>query len=190
MHEKMHQKDKSGRQQPKGRPIVAETTHSENPGKNIGPVLGRMPSGVFVLTVSDGKGRETGMLASWVQQASFEPPMLTLAVKKERYVNDWLQATGRAALSVVAEKQHGFLKHFAAGFAPDEAAFEGLNVARSEAGLPVLSESLGWLEGTVAGRTEAGDHYLYVLKLTAAGAAEDPLARRPMVHVRRNGLKY
>ena len=50
-------------------------------------VLGRTPSGVFILTCSDGAGHETGMLASWVQQASFDPPMLALAV--EQYVGDW-----------------------------------------------------------------------------------------------------
>ncbi|MBI3469346.1 MAG: flavin reductase family protein, partial [Planctomycetes bacterium] len=34
----------------------------------IGPILGRLPSGVFILTARDGTD-ETGMLASWVMQA-------------------------------------------------------------------------------------------------------------------------
>ncbi len=45
----------------------------------IAQVLGRIPSGIFVLTVGDDTGRETGMLASWVQQASFDPPEQVLS---------------------------------------------------------------------------------------------------------------
>ena len=48
----------------------------------IGAVLGRVPSGVFILTASDGQGKETGMLASWVQQAGFDPPCDTVAVNQ------------------------------------------------------------------------------------------------------------
>ncbi|MGH7200022.1 MAG: flavin reductase family protein, partial [Planctomycetaceae bacterium] len=67
--------------------------------RQIGPVLGRTPSGVFILSVSDGDGRETGMLASWVQQAAFDPPMLTVAVNRARYLHDWLSRAPRMALS-------------------------------------------------------------------------------------------
>ena len=52
--------------------------------------LGRIPSGLFVVTVCRGDV-ETGMLASWVQQCSFEPPQLDrLSVRRDRTVNDWL----------------------------------------------------------------------------------------------------
>ena len=57
----------------------------------IAPVLGRIPSGVFILVAGDGTGRRTGLLTSWVQQASFEPPQVTIAVNKSRYLIDWLQ---------------------------------------------------------------------------------------------------
>ena len=49
--------------------------------KSLDPVLGRVPSGIFILTVGTGD-RATGMLASWVMQAGFEPPMVTVAVKQ------------------------------------------------------------------------------------------------------------
>ena len=52
---------------------------------SLAAALGRIPSGLFVLTVRHG-GRELGMLASWVQQCSFEPPQISLAINKERDV--------------------------------------------------------------------------------------------------------
>ena len=68
----------------------------------IGAVLGRTPSGVFILTASDGGGRETGMLASWVQQASFDPPAVTVAINSKRYLNDWLDTCPRMVLNLVS----------------------------------------------------------------------------------------
>lgn len=156
----------------------------------IAPVLGRIPSGIFILTAADGEGCETGMLVSWVQQASFEPPMVTVAVNKDRFLNTWLGQTSRMALSLVGESQIRFLKHFARGFEPDEPAFEGIETIRGETGLPLLAAALGWLEGRVAGRLEAGDHYIYLMEITGAGSGAQLDAKRPMVHIRRSGFRY
>ena len=49
--------------------------------QTIGKVLGRIPSGIFVLTVKHD-GRATAMLASWVQQAAFAPPAISVALAK------------------------------------------------------------------------------------------------------------
>jgi len=156
----------------------------------IASVLGRTPSGIFILTASDGGSRETGMLASWVQQASFDPPMVTVAVNRKRYLNDWLDAAPKLALSMVAEKQFDFLKHFGRGFEPDEPAFEEIEFARGITGLPVLSAALGYLEGNVVGQLDAGDHAIYLVEIEGAGTGPDLDSLGPMVHIRKNGFNY
>ena len=66
-----------------------------------------------------GQGdRATGMLASWVMQAGFEPPMVTVAVRQGRYVADWLAAGEPFVLNVVGDEQKHWLKHFGKGFEP------------------------------------------------------------------------
>ena len=60
-----------------------------DPHRQLASALGRIPSGLFILTARRGAA-ETGMLASWVQQCAFEPPHLSLAVKRGRPVLDWL----------------------------------------------------------------------------------------------------
>lgn len=156
----------------------------------IGRVLGRTPSGVFILTAIDGAGRETAMLASWVQQASFEPPMVTVAVNRKRYLHDWLEQSPRLALSIIGEKQREFLRHFGKGFEPGEPAFEGIAVSRTAHGLPVLDEALGHLAGRIAGRLDAGDHVVYLVEIEEARAGELIAEKQPMVHIRRNGFGY
>jgi flavin reductase (DIM6/NTAB) family NADH-FMN oxidoreductase RutF len=157
---------------------------------SIGPVLGRTPSGVFILTTRNATGRETGMLVSWVQQASFAPPMVTVAVNRKRFLVEWLAESPRLVLNLVGETQKRFLKHFGAGFGPDETAFEGVNVSRTESGLPILADAIGFLEGTVRSQLETGDHVVYAVEITAGGCGPEFSEAKPMVHLRKNGFNY
>ena len=107
----------------------------------IAAVLGRTPSGIFVLTARAADGRETGMLASWVQQASFEPPMVTVTVNRKRFLHEWLATSPQIVLNLVGEGQKQFLKQFGTGFGPDEPAFADCTLRRSASGRAKLSPS-------------------------------------------------
>lgn len=167
----------------------SESTSNDS-RETIGAVLGRVPSGLFVLTAIDGTGHETGMLASWVQQVGFDPPAVSIAVQKARYLNTWISAVPRLALSILADGQTSLLKHFGRGFEPYEPAFNGLSIARTASGLPYLTSALGYLEGDVVNQCDAGDHFVYILKITGAGRSDTMSITQPIVHIRRNGFRY
>ena len=155
---------------------------------DLAPVLGAIPSGLFIVTAKSASGQATGMLASWVQQAGFDPPSLTVAVNSKRYLNDWLKASAKMALNLVGEGQTKFLKHFGRGFEPDQNAFEGISIAESRLGLPVLNDAVGYLEGTITAQMEAGDHIVYLLRIEFG---DEQLSEvKPMVHIRKNGFGY
>lgn len=158
--------------------------------ETIGRVLGRVPSGVFIATASDGGDNETGMLASWVQQAGFEPPSITIAVNKSRYLNEWLSQNPKLAVSIVGDGQFEFLKHFGKGFDPGQPAFGGVDIERGTTGLPVLSGAIGYLEGSVTGQVESGDHVIYVVAIENASAHESLDDSKPYVHTRKSGFGY
>jgi len=166
------------------------TTDSDLLREAISPILGRIPSGVFILTAADGQGNETGMLASWVQQASFEPPAITVAVNKQRYLNEWLGSNPEIALSLIGENQFEFLKHFGKGFEPGEPAFAEIQIDRAQNGLPVLTAALGHLAGKIIGQIDAGDHIVYAVEITGADSSEVLNESKPMVHIRKNGFNY
>ncbi len=130
------------------------------------------------------------MLASWVQQAGFEPPMVSVAVNQKRYLNDWLNTGSSLVLNLVGEGQKQFLSHFGKGFEPGESAFEGVVIERSSQGNPILKEALGWLEGKITGSIASGDHTIYMVELTAAGKGPELDIQKPYVHIRKNGLGY
>jgi flavin reductase (DIM6/NTAB) family NADH-FMN oxidoreductase RutF len=152
---------------------------------SIGAALAKIPSGTSIATATH-EGKSTGLLASWIQQVSFEPPMVCMAVKKGRPIEGLLDARRRFVLNVVGEGGQSVFKHFSKGFAPTENAFEGLNVEQGDAGT-ILTDCIAHLECTVVGKHETGDHYLYVAEVTD-GAAQ--ASARPHVHVREIGFSY
>ena len=156
----------------------------------LAPVLGRVPSGVFILVAGDGSGRRTGLLTSWVQQASFEPPQVTIAVNKSRYLIDWLKHGSPVTLNQIPKGDNLLFRHFGKGFEPDADAFQGVDLIPAHNGLVALSSSLATMEGTVCGHVDAGDHRILLVTITNAIVHKDLAQFEPFVHVRKNGLGY
>jgi len=154
--------------------------------ESLAAALGRVPSGIFVLAAGQDE-RETAMLASWVQQCSFEPPQVSVAVRRDRYVHELLTDGAAFALNIVPIHATEFLKHFGKGFEPGEPAFTGFVVERTAAGVAVLKDALAHLDCRVAGRCDAGDHDLLIGRVVGGRLHADD---KPMVHVRKSGLRY
>ena len=154
--------------------------------KQLGGALGKIPSGLFVLTMRHGE-KETGMLASWVQQCSFEPPQITVAIKRGREIEEWLKEGALFTLNILDDSQTDMIVHFGRGFGLDEPAFEGLEVERPKGCPPVLSEALAYLECRLEGRFPTGDHEVYLGQVIRGKVLGDG---QPMVHVRKSGFHY
>ncbi len=154
--------------------------------ETLAAALGRIPSGLFILTARHGD-RETGMLASWVQQCSFDPPQVSVAVRKGRDILDWLTDGAAFVVNVIPENGKALIAHFGKGFEPGEPAFEGVEVRREAETPPVLLASHAYLTCRVVGRVDAGDHVLVIGRVVAGAVLHHG---GPVVHVRKNGLKY
>jgi flavin reductase (DIM6/NTAB) family NADH-FMN oxidoreductase RutF len=160
---------------------------SRHPVTPLGQALGRVPSGLYILTVRQGD-RATGMLASWVQQAGFDPPMVSVALGSQRYVADWVAESGRFTLNQLPVGSKQLIRHFGRGFPADTPAFEGLGLRPGGQGGPVLEGALAFLDAEVAGELATGDHRIFLGRVVG-GALFDP-AVEPLVHVRANGFHY
>jgi flavin reductase (DIM6/NTAB) family NADH-FMN oxidoreductase RutF len=148
--------------------------------------LGRLPSGLFVLTARRGDA-ETGMLASWVQQCSFEPPHISLALKVGRPVNDWLQVGSDFILNILDHTQTDMIAHFGRGFALGEPAFTGIEVERNGQEAPVLLEALGHLQCRIVNRVHVADHDVVIAEVITGRLLSE---EAPMVHIRKSGAHY
>jgi flavin reductase (DIM6/NTAB) family NADH-FMN oxidoreductase RutF len=148
--------------------------------------LGRIPSGIFILTCRNGRA-ETGLLSSWVQQCGFAPPLISVAVRGDRFLADWLADGAGFTLNILDDSQTDMIVHFGKGFQADEDAFARLEVNRDESVAPVLEEALAYLTCRVEARYTPGDHVLIIGRVVGGRMLNDG---HPMVHIRKNGLHY
>ncbi len=145
----------------------------------VGPALGKVPSCLAVVTC----GRQA-MLASWIQQASFEPPMVTIAVKSGRPILDALGTAGTLAISLLGEDSNKLLGTFAK---PDDKALDKVDHQPSPKGHPVLRDAVAWMDCVVRQNVPAGDHVLCVCEIVGGAVVRD---EKPRVHLRKNGFNY
>ena len=129
------------------------------------------------------------MVASWVSQASFTPPGITVAVAKDRAVEALLHKGDRFALNVLAEgRETGLMKQFLQSFDPGADRFAGLDLRSSPNDQPLLPDALAWLEGEVKQRMECGDHWLVYAQVHHGGVFDS--IGSTAVHQRRSGANY
>ncbi|MCP9850352.1 diflavin flavoprotein [Cyanobium sp. Morenito 9A2] len=154
--------------------------------------LGRVVGPLCVLTASKGGGPERisgAMVASWVAQASFSPPGLTVAVAKDRAVEELMHVGSVFALNVLAEgRSSAPMKQFLQPFPPGADRFAGLELEETPGGQPVLPEALAWLEARITQRMECGDHWLVYAQVSHGGLLDG--SATPAVHQRRSGAFY
>lgn len=151
----------------------------------VGQALARIPSGCFILTVTTGE-RSTGMLVSWVQQAAFEPPVVSVCLKHGRPAVELVDAAQRFLIGVLGPDTATLFRHFGKGFPLEEDAFAGLATEPTEFG-PLIGSCIAHLGCRVIRKVDVGDHSLYLAEVVAARVTGDS---KPYVHVRRNGLSY
>jgi len=158
------------------------------PAETIEPLaaaLGRIPSGLFVIAWRDGCG-DRAMLASWVMQAAFTPPMISVAIASSRDLLAAVSSGTDFVLNIVGEAHKPLAGRFSRPAAAGEEPFAGLAVERV-AGIAALVDAVGWLHCRGVARAESGDHAVVIARILAGASAG---TGQPLVHLRRHGLRY
>ena len=160
---------------------------------DLDKALGRLSGGLYVVTARQGEGetvRSGAMVASWVSQASFNPPGLTVAVARDRAIESLLQVEDRFVLNILREDNHQeLLRHFLKRFSPGADRFAGVATLDGvAAGGPVLGDALAYLGCRVAQRMETPDHWI-IYAVVEQGNVADPSAATA-VHHRKVGNHY
>jgi flavorubredoxin/flavin reductase (DIM6/NTAB) family NADH-FMN oxidoreductase RutF len=150
--------------------------------------LGRISSGLYIITAQKGK-LTSAMLASWVNQASFQPLGFTVAVAKDRAIESLMQVGDQFVLNILEEGKHlPLMKHFLKRFAPGADRFAGVRTRPATNGSPILADALAYLECEVATRMEVSDHWI-VYCTVQDGKVSDPDGMTA-VHHRKVGNYY
>ena len=148
--------------------------------------MGRVVGSLCVITTQKEE-ITCAMLASWVAQASFDPPGLTIAVAKDRAIEDLMRVGDRFVLNILPEG-NPIHKQFMKNYAPREDRFEGIATEKAGNGGFILKEALAYLECCVTCRMECSDHWL-IYAVTERGKVLNERGKTA-VHHRQTGSAY
>lgn len=147
--------------------------------------LGRIPSGLYAVGAGH-EGRRIGMLCSFVEQAGFEPPMISIALGADRPLRQVLERGELFSVNILGSENKKLLAAFAA--ANDEDPFAVFPLVENGHGLPQLADALAWLACRPCGSIAAGDHVVYVAEVVEGCLHRE--GAEPMIRLRKNGLSY
>jgi flavin reductase (DIM6/NTAB) family NADH-FMN oxidoreductase RutF len=139
--------------------------------------LRMLSNGVYVMT-SRSEGRLGAATVSWVSQASFRPPLLMAAVRRQSKVFQCMAERRIAALHIVGDSQQEIARRF---FFPTQTGCGTINgepFAEGATAAPILANLPAHVECRVERIVDTdGDHAVVILRVLTA---ECPVQLRPL----------
>lgn len=132
--------------------------------------MGAFPSGVTIITVQGVEG-PVGFTCQSFYSVSIDPPLVSFSISRTSRSLAAVQAHGRVVINLLGAKQ----QHLSAQFARSGTdKWQGVDWEPSEEnGAPVLDGVTGWIAGDVEREIEAGDHLIFLVRVSALHTAPD-----------------
>ena len=132
-------------------------------------ILGHFPYGLYAVTVAHG-GEEHGMTANWVTQASFEPPMVAVAVENTSKTIGMIRDAHHFAVNLLQQSQRDLAARLGRSSEQAPQKLKGIKTKPAPtAGAPILTDAVGWIECRLLTTLPAGDHTLVLGEVVNAG---------------------
>src|SRR2546427_11352041 len=132
-------------------------------------VLRHFPYGRYALTVRHD-GEEHGMTANWVTQASFEPPMVAVAVENTSKTIAMIRDAHHFAVNLLQQGQRELAGKLGRASTNAPHKLKGIKTKPAPAsGPPILADALRWGECPVVATPPSGDHTLGLGEVIGGG---------------------
>ena len=123
---------------------------------------------VYVATASDGVER-SGCLVGFVTQASIEPVRYLICLSKLNHTFPVARRSRGLALHLLGADQKELARVFGEETGDVVDKFAGLAWTTATTGAPVLADCAGWIDGSILGQVDAGDHQAFLVAVVDGG---------------------
>lgn len=141
--------------------------------------------GLYILTSKSSDPKETMPYAAatvtWVSQASFEPPLVMVGIRKEGWPHEAVKQSRIFALNILGKNQKNMASKFFKEVHLEGNKINGFEFETGVTGAPLFLEANAVLECTVEERIEKGDHTIVIGKIVNArvrNEEEEPMLLR------------
>ncbi|MGB0036887.1 MAG: flavin reductase family protein [Candidatus Acidiferrales bacterium] len=127
-----------------------------------------LSNGVYVMTSRSGE-RIGAATITWLSQASFKPPLLMAAVRKNSNVFRCFSESRAAAIHIVGSHQKDIAQKFFSPTRGAEGTLNGEPFTEGKTKLPILKNLPSYVECKVIDiRDDYGDHAVVILEVVEA----------------------
>ena len=121
--------------------------------------FGKFATGITVITALAPDGTKIGLTVNSFSSLSLDPPMILWSLDLRSNSVEALKAAPHFAVNVLASDQMELSNNFAS---PSDEKFVDVELIDSEFDLPLLSETVAYLECKNIGQYEGGDHLIFI----------------------------
>lgn len=151
--------------------------------------VGHIPAGFFIVCCKDPTTQKIdGFLASWVQQAGFEPLLISLAVKPGRPAYEQIISGRPFSINIVGEQNRSLLKYFWKGYDPTENPFNEISYSEPLPGVIVLQEAKAVMAVQLHSHVRPSDHDIVFAEVIGSYLIQPDI--KSLVHLRKSGNEY
>jgi len=123
---------------------------------------------VYVATATDGVAL-SGCLVGFVTQSSIEPVRFVICLSKVNHTFPIAQRSRGLALHLLGADQKERARVFGEETGDLVDKFAGLAWSTATTGAPVLAECAAWIDGSILGHVDAGDHEAFLVAVVGGG---------------------
>lgn len=133
-------------------------------------VMGSFPSGVTIITTQSADG-PVGFTCQSFYSVSIDPPLVSFSIAQTSRSLSSVRSYGRVVINFLSSKQ----QHLSAQFARSGTdKWQGVSwEAAEENGAPVIADVTGWVAGEVEREIQAGDHLIFLVRVSALHTSPD-----------------
>ena len=139
--------------------------------------LRMIPYALYLLTAEDEEGNCAAAAVTWVTQASFQPPLLAVGVKKDSAGHELIKKTGHFALNMLGKEQKNVAFSFFKPVQKEGNTIGGEKYHSGQTGAPVFDSVPAFVECKLIDTLEHGDHSVFLGEVVHAGVNQQPEGR-------------
>jgi flavin reductase (DIM6/NTAB) family NADH-FMN oxidoreductase RutF len=134
-------------------------------------VMGHFATGVTIITTVSADGVPFGLTANAFTSVSLDPPLLLISVDKKAESYPHFEASKVFTVNILGDDQETLSRKFAVSGGDK---FQGVAYRTGANGVPILENTLAYLECKLYATYEGGDHTLYLGEIEEAQTREVP----------------
>jgi flavin reductase (DIM6/NTAB) family NADH-FMN oxidoreductase RutF len=139
-------------------------------------VMGQFATGVTIVTTMDADGKPHGLTVNSFSSLSLDPPLVLWSLRENSTARAHFRAAGHFAINILASGQETASRVFAG--AGDR--FAAVDWEEGLARVPLIRESLAWIECIRHSELQGGDHTIFTGQVLRARAFK----RAPLLYWR------